>query len=67
MKTWSVLLSFIGEAAIQLSKYLLKTLCSELTNVIVTYLAEDLGLISKIPEEVTLKVCIMLFFVYIAI
>ena len=47
---------YTGEAAIQLSKYLLKTLCSDLTNIIVGYLAEDLGLVSKIHDELSPKV-----------
>lgn len=46
-----------GEAAVQLSKYLLKTLCSDLMNIIVIYLAEDLGLMTQVPEEFGIKVC----------
>lgn len=47
-----------GEAANQLSKYLLKTLCSDLTNIIVIYLAEDLNVVSEPAdaENITPKV-----------
>lgn len=46
----------LGEAAIQLSKYLLKTSCTDLTNMMVIYLAEDLGLTPKGVLELNLKV-----------
>lgn len=45
-----------GDAAVQLSKYLLKTLCSDLVNMIVIYLAEDLGILTEVPTEITSKV-----------
>lgn len=48
-----------GEAANQLSKYLLKTLCSDLTSIIVKYVAEDLGVVSDMQEDVSLKVDVL--------
>ena len=42
------LCTYIGDAATQLSKYLLRTLCSDLTNLILLFIAEDCGL--NLPE-----------------
>ena len=51
-----VLFFLIEEAAIQLSKYLLKTVCSDLINIVVLYLAEDLGIVSRGLNELSIKV-----------
>ena len=48
--------TYAGEAAIQLSKYLLKTSCSDLMNLAIVYLAEDLGIRSEGSGELSSKV-----------
>ena len=43
------LLIQLGDTKLQLSKYLLKTLCTDMTNMMVSYVAVDNG--HKIPED----------------
>lgn len=43
--------SFLDDVVFQLSKYLLRTLCSDLTNMVLIYVAEDCGVDVSFPEE----------------
>ena len=45
-----------GDTAVQLSRYLLRSLCTELFNVVLLYLAEDCGQQHSEGEELSSKV-----------
>ena len=45
-----------GDASVQLSKYLLHTLCADLINMVLAYLAEDGGQSVPTEEEMNFKV-----------
>ena len=52
-----ILIALADNAVIQLNRYLLRTLCSDLFNFVVLYLADDTG-VTQLPEsEFTVKVC----------
>ena len=44
-------LDTLDDMSFQLSKYLLRTLCSDLTNMVVVYLAEDCGVATPPAEN----------------
>ena len=44
-----VLIDFIGDAATQLNRFLLRTICTELFDIVLMYVAEDNGV--PIPQE----------------
>ena len=63
---WDVLLRVIcyifhftvlESTAVQLSRYLLRTVCSDLFNVVLTFLADDSGITLPSEDLITMKVC----------
>lgn len=48
-----------GDASVQLSKYLLHTLCADLMNMVLAYLAEDGGKSLPTEEEMNFKVRVL--------
>ena len=40
---------YLGDTKLQLSKYLLRTLCTDMTKLVLTYIASDYNI--KVPED----------------
>ena len=53
--------SFTDDAAVQMNRYLLRTLCTDIFNHVLKYLADDNGVNLPSGNEFSLKVCTALF------
>ena len=54
-----------GDAALQLSKYLLRTVCTDILNMVICYVSKDKGVQLPDGEKLTAKVICDMCYIYI--